>query len=143
MSLPGLLRSEIKCLQRYLECTLAFNLEFQGEVNPKDFEVLRRTREEILKALDLFNRKIEEEIQSIPLDLRTPELRELARRHVRRKEELLAEISRADEQIFQGIQLAQDKIQDQLDTDRKAKSVLGKFKSRWVPESGESLDRKL
>ncbi len=142
MDIIGLLESKNRCLEKYLRASKDF-LEAPQDDELSGIDALHKKRDAILKTLELYDRKISELVVHVTSEDRTPELSDRVRAALERKEVLVAEILKTDALLVDLIEDAKLKITAEIGRSRKSKAVLSKFKSTWVPESGEGLDEKL
>jgi hypothetical protein len=142
MDVVTLLRSKNRCLERFLELSEDFlRPAEQGDLSAlPSFEA---RREATLKAYQLFDRKASEAISALTPADRTPELVEAVSAALRRKEELVHRILDVDLRIISRIEQAKNDLLKELALSRRNQAAVGRFKSTWMPESGEGLDEKL
>lgn len=142
MEVISLLQNKNRCLQKFLRISLEFsNRAEQGDLeNLAEFE---REREITLKAIDLFDRKISENVVMLSDDDRTPELIEMVKNALSAKEDMIHRILEVDLKIISIIEKEKSRLLQELTHDKKNKDTLSKFKSKWVAESGEGFDTKL
>lgn len=139
----SLLRSKNRCLQQFLDLSASFWEEVDSGCfeNVTSFET---RRESMLKAIDLFDRKISEQVTLLPVDDRqAPELVETVKRALHDKEILIHRILSLDLRILKKIDEERERLMRELTSTNKQKDTLSKFKSSWVSASGEELDQKL
>jgi hypothetical protein len=142
MDVLRLLRSKNRCLERFLELTEEF-WESAEKDDLSGLAVFESRRDSTLRAIQLFDRKIEEAVALIRAEQRTEELTREIRAQLERREGLVHEIIAADLKIIGKIEKERSRLLKEMNETRKSREVLGKFKSSWVKEAGEELDRKL
>ena len=138
----SLLKSKNKCLQRFLEVSLTF-LDQASSQDFSNLQGFQDQREASLKAIDLYDRKITESIALLPQLEHMAELSFAVEELLQRKHQIVAQIVAVDEKIVAQIELEKLRIQRELNQSQKSKDTVGKFKSAWVPNSGDSLDETL
>ncbi len=142
MEILSLLRSKNRCLQRLLH----LSEQFASELEKKGLESLEQfqaKREAIMKALELYDRKVAEVATTIPSEKRTPSLIQDVRKILAQKEELVSRIMKSDQKIISRIEQEEEEILKEMTLTKKAGGIVKKFKSNWVSSSGEEIDRKL
>jgi len=143
MDVLSLLRSKNRCLLRFLEASKNFLTEAQTlGVLPSlpDFEL---QRESILKAISLYDRKVTEAIPHISAADRTPELSKAVEQSLQEKDAILAEIVIADQQVLKLVEAEKNRVGRELAATNKSRNLNQKFKSSWVAEAGEEIDKTL
>ena len=137
-----LLQSQNRCLERLLECTESF-LEHSFKLNSRDFSGLtsfQDQREVFLKAIHLYDRKISEVVsllsESDKSDINIEKIREL----IEVKEVLTKKLFDIDQKIITEIENEKCRLAQELSESDKNSQLVKKFKSKWVSESGETLD---
>jgi len=138
----GLLRSKNKCLQRFLDVSVTF-LAQASEGDFSQLQIFQDSRDASLKAIDLYDRKVTEAIQLLPAIENTADLSFQVEECLQNKHRLVALILSTDEKIMALIDQEKTKIQRELTQSQKSKEAVGKFKSAWVANSGDSLDETL
>ena len=145
MKLLSLLKSKKRCLDRFLALSEDFLASARkGELNSlPDFHA---QREVILKALTLYDRKLSECAATAENSLacrESPSLLQSIRVWNNDYHSLVIQISAVDHAIMEQLHAESVKIQEELTQARKKQAAVGKFKSGWVPDSGEGLDKQL
>jgi hypothetical protein len=140
--LMSLLNAKNRCLERFLAISKEFG-EKAAESAVEGLEQFQVRRDATLKAIELFDRKISEAARDISSSERTPRLIDAVQAALDRKNELVQQILKADENVIQKIEQSKLDLLKELASSRKSKEVLSKFKSSWVAESGEELDKTL
>lgn len=149
MHLRSLLNSKNRCLERFLALSAAFLQEMdrppiEGEVDDLSGVIrFQSQRDATLKAIDLYDRKISDSVKELSDLDRTPELTRAVEASLARREKLIHEILAIDLKIISRIEIRRNEILKEMSESRKGLDTLKKFKSSWVPESGEELDTKL
>lgn len=137
-----LLQSKNRCLGRFLNLSQDFLARTAGE-GYAGLERFHRTRDRMVRALELFDRKVAESIALIPTLAEREALADRIKPVLAERETIVREILAVDEQIILGIERERARIADELGVSRKGKDALGKYRSQWMPESGEGIDQKL
>lgn len=142
MEVLKLIRSQIRCLERFKEASQCFLADTEtGDFSQiDDFEKSRAT---LLKGFALFDRKITESVSLLPQEDRTPQLIAEVERLLAQKTALIGEILSVDDRIIERIAAEQRRISAEAARAHRSTSVMKKFKSGWVPESGDKLDETL
>jgi hypothetical protein len=139
----GLLRSKNRCLARFLEASQAFLLanETLGSLpSLDDFEI---KREAILKAILLYERKINEVAATLPAGVKTAMFIAQVEEALAAKDKILAEISVTDNRVLNLVEQEKMRVAKELTSSQKSRELMQKFKSSWVNESGEEIDKSL
>jgi hypothetical protein len=139
MDVIKVLQSKNRCLQRLLDLSAAF----LQNGNSEHLDSFLSERDAILKALDLYDRKVTEVIRAMPLAARTPELISEVQVVLAEKDRLIQSIILKDNELTSRIEEQKKKLQEDLIASRKNRETVGKFKSTWVHESGEEFDKTL
>lgn len=140
MDVLTLLRSKNRCLERFL----GLSREFVADGAPVgQLDLFESRRDATLKAIELYDRKIAETVPLITDQERTPELIQRVSAELARKEVLVHQIVDLDLKIIGRIEEEKNKLLQQAAVARKGRQALSRFKSTWVPESGEGLDETL
>src|SRR5262245_37766983 len=124
MEVVKVLESKNRCLQRLLDLSVRFlqegNFDGIGDFVSK--------RDSILKALDLYDRKISEVISRIPFTDRTPALIAAVQATLSEKDRIIQAIILKDNEITNQIEERKKKLQEEMVASRKSREVVGKFK---------------
>jgi hypothetical protein len=96
----------------------------------------------VIKALGMYDRKLTEAACAVPAAERTPELARTIGLKLDEEAFLVQSILKADNAIILLIEGEKTRLQREAAATQKSKELAGKFKSGWVPESGEGLDQK-
>jgi GTP1/Obg family GTP-binding protein len=142
MEVLALIQSKTRCLKKFLKISESF----LGEAQSGDFSRLtefHEKRDKMLRAFELYDRKISQIVTSLPQSERTPKLIESVKSALVDRDQLLIEVLKVDAKIIEQIEEAKKKILKELAASRKSKQIVQKFKSGWIGESGEELDQKL
>lgn len=138
----SLLRSKIRCLAIFRDVSVQ-TLEGFNDSDPlPQLKELENRRESLLKAMDLFDRKLAECVDELSESLKSA-IRPQATEYMNRQDVLYAEIASLDARIMLRIEAVQDRVLEEIKAGRKAKEGISKFKSTWVSEAGEELDQQL
>lgn len=143
MELLPLLRSRNQCLENFLDATCAFGGDPSGQGFVDELALLESKREIILKALDLFERKITEVTEALLGNGDSGPVSMSIQSEILRREELILKIVQADAKIMQMISDESERISKEVTNIRKGKELISRFKSQWVPKSGEEVDGQL
>lgn len=144
MDVLSLLRSKNRCLEKFLETTTEFVAQWEKAGQLGDLTAFQSSRDAILRAIDLYDRKISEavqEISSVPHP--SSNFVERVRAVLEQKNRLIQKILLADEPILQKIEAEKSRIRGEIAANLKQSQLVQKFKSTWIPESGEEFDRQL
>ena len=142
MNLLGLIKSRNRCLER----VLALTDDYSSQPESADLEGLEPFQEKravVFKAIDLYDRKISEVITEMPRLEKTNALVDAVKALVRTKEELTRQIFISDDKVIRKIEASQAALAKELQNARRSKDALNKFKSNWVSENGEEVDKTL
>lgn len=143
MDVLSLLRSKNRCLSRFLEASKNFLTEAQAHGTLPSLPDFELQRESILKAISLFDRKITEAIPHISAEDRTPDLSKAVERSLQAKDQILAEIMIIDEQVLKLVEAEKNRVAREIASAQKSRNMVQKFKSSWVAEAGEEIDKSL
>jgi hypothetical protein len=142
MDVLSLLESKNRCLQRFHDLSVAFLRDAeQGDL--KQLELFHERREAAIRALNLYDGKINSIVASLPFEDRTPQLARKVELVLASKDEIVRQILVTDERIIRKIEEEKTKILKDINSTEKSRSNIGKFKSTWVAPNGEGLDEKL
>ena len=146
MDVLALLKSKNRCLQRFLD----FSLEYLASPSSGDtekelasLESLQSRREAVIKTLDLYDRKIAEVLAETDVAKIEGALAEGIQASLEERVRLVENILGVDQKLVARIEDEKIRIQRELSSSRKNGDLVRKFKSAWVAESGEELDKKL
>lgn len=135
------LTSKQKCLERFRD----LSLECAQKLSQGDFGGLKEFLEErdvILKAVDLFDRKLQEALVVIT---EAPD-QEAFKRDTHNKQiqllQLVEEIRGLDTVLLEKIEQESVRVQEEVAAATRAKDALGRFKS-GADDRGEELDHKV
>ena len=143
-----LLRSKNRCLEKLGGETRAFlsapleSLVVESEGRPGPLSRYEEARSSLVHALELHDRTIGELVSVLSPEERTPELLRDVREEMLRNERLIVGIFNADDVVFRRIAEAQSEVLKLLHETRRARDLLGKFRSSPAP-TGEGMDRTL
>lgn len=137
-----LLRSKNRCLERFLEVTEEFwSAAETGHLD--GLSVFESRRDATLKAIELFDRKIDETSALLRPEERDPSLADEARILIEAREVLVHRILGLDLKIIGRIEAERTRLLQDIGHTRRARDTLAKFKSGAGAEGGEELDRTL
>ncbi len=143
MDVLALLRSKNRCLERFLEASREFLVVHGNDPDLGMLPDLQKSRESALKAIGLFDQKLEETVNLLPEVSRSDELIQAVRNELARKDAIVEQILKVDLELISRIEAAKNAILRDLSSEKRSRDTLGKFKSTWVPSSGEGLDETL
>ncbi len=148
MDVLALLRSKNRCLERFLALSETFRERSRagGEAwcDLQSLNDFQDNRDASLKAIELYDRKIQEAVDVLPSHMRqVPQLVDAVRSALERKEELVKRILEADLEVISKIEDVKNRLLKDLNGTRRSREVLSKFKSTWIPRSGEELDKEV
>ena len=147
MNLLSLVRSKNRCLEQLRALSEAFLCQPpEALLDPSELSPLgeyERNRSAIFKAIELYDRKIDEAVSITSPSEMVMETREAIRGEITRGERLIAEVLVSDREITRRFQEAQAAIASQITQSRQHRDKLSRFKSTWVPASGDEVDTKL
>jgi hypothetical protein len=138
-----LLNSRNKCLQKILDLSRGFAKSCEGDGELNGLAAFEKDRDLLFRALALHENKITMAVSALEPAARTPALIARVRTATQVHASLVAEITSEDNQIMARIEREKQAVLEARTISRKQKVLNDKFKSTWVPESGEELDRKL
>ena len=132
----SLLRSKNRCLERLSDSTQAFIAspidqiaENAEKTNQNPLENYEQERESALKALELYDRKVNEAIASLPSDKLSAEFQIEAKAELVKNERLIIEALQNDDAVFAKIEEARTRLAQLMNENRKSRDILSKFKS--------------
>ena len=143
MDVLSLLRSKNRCLLRFLEASKNFIAEAQSLGALPSLPEFEAERDSILKAIALYDRKITDAIPHISAENRTPELSKAVSASLEIKDDLIAEIMVIDQQVLKLVEEEKNRVARELASTNKNRNLVQKFKSTWVAEAGEEIDKTL
>lgn len=145
MDVLSLLQSKNRCLQRFLALSLEFweHWEVAEGAEIPDLSSFQRQRDAVIRALELYDRKISEVIGEMPAARRTPALIESVSQALDQKETIIRKILDVDLKIIGKIEESKNQLLKEMASSSKSMDTLRKFKSSWIAPSGEGLDKKL
>lgn len=142
MDVVSLLQSKNRCLQKFLN----LSLQFLKSAEQGDFSTLddfQSRREATIKALDLYDRKISESVATLAAETDRAALADSITPVLEERNRVIEQILRVDDRIMSQLDQEKRRIAEEMAQSRKNQANLMKFKSAWMPESGEGLDEKL
>ena len=142
MDVLSLLQSKKRCLRRYLSLSVKF-LASAKHGDLTSLETFELLRESVIKTLGMYDRKITSVVQSLPAEERTPALSSSVQSHLNEEAALVQSILKNDNQIIAAIEVEKRRLLHEMANTDKAKAITNRFKSAWMPESGEGLDTKI
>jgi hypothetical protein len=142
MDVLSLLKSKNRCLRRFLALSEDFSAVAAGG-DLAGLAAFQQGRESLLRAIGLFDRKLAEAAADAARSPVTPELREGILALFAEREGIVQKILTADERVLALIEAEKTRIRGELSGSRKQQEKMKRFKSAWVPPSGEELDTSL
>ena len=145
MALIELLQAKTRCLKKFLQVTQEGAQELASSGEDRLSEVERR-RDAVLKAIQHYDSEIEKSVQLITAEQKTESVLAVVRTEYEAQQQLVAEILRADEELFRFISNQANRMRSEIESLSQVRKNLSKherFKSQWVASSGEGLDTKL
>lgn len=145
----SLIRSKNRCLERLMDATQAFlavplrDIASAEESPAAPLRAYDGERAAALKALELFDRKLNERISELSAAEKTEAFLANVRGEMNRNETLLHSIFNADDVVFRKIADAQARIGKLMQENRKSREILTRFKSTWINEGGDEVDTTL
>ncbi len=142
MDVLSLLNNKKRCLKRLLEINASFiALAEQGDLSRLPHYELDRGA--TIRALGMFDRKVTEAVREIPLSQRGPELSYQVQQHLDEQMTILQSLQTSDIKIMNLIESEMTRLKVDIASLEKSKDIVNRFKSNWMPESGEGLDQKI
>lgn len=137
----GLLDSKKRCLRRFLEITRElFASAERGDLS--QLPAFELKRDAVIKTLTLFDNKITETVRRLPAEDRNAALASAVQAKLDDEALLVQAILQVDNLIFERIETEKSRLLREAAAARKSQELTGRFKSGWMPESGEELDHK-
>lgn len=140
MEVISLLQNKLRCLRRFLEVSEQFLTEAK-KGNFTGLDNFESRREAAIKTLGLIDKRITEVVRAIPLESRTAKLSQAVQGNLEGESALVQAILTTDNRIMACMELEKSRVTKELGNNRKQHEIAGKFKSFWMPEAGEGLDR--
>lgn len=154
--IASLLRSKNRCLERFLALSSGFLASpdsfgltpsaLTGTQAPSALDALEAfesSRAKLVHALRLFDHKIAEAISALPRPAQGETWLADARQLLKQGDATIARILELDRQVLERVESAKSALMKEINHSRKSRELVGKFKSEWIPQSGEGLDSKL
>lgn len=139
MEVIKLIESKNRCLEKYLLLTS----QLLEDLEKNDYSTLNTIevqRESVLKALDLYDRRINDELKNLSPDQKNSDLITQVNLLEQTRTQLIQDILDQDKKIISLIELEKIRLLKESNESEKSSQILKKFKSSWVPEPGEKLD---
>jgi hypothetical protein len=143
MDVLSLLRSKNRCLEKFLEASTEFLADAERSDALPDLPSFELRRDAILKAIELYDRKINEAVSLLPPGQKPLPLVEAVKVALDSKEALIRRILLVDERILERVEAEKTKVLKEIVSTHKQANLVQKFKSTWMPDSGEEIDKKL
>lgn len=142
MEVLKLLQSQNRSLRKmYTHSQDFLASSWSGDLN--QLRLYEAKRAVIMRAMALYDNKIEEVIATLLPHERTPELIQNVRSCLNEKSSLCQSILELDCAIMKMIHREQQKLSQLVSDSEKSRELMNRFKSTWMPESGESLDGRI
>jgi hypothetical protein len=140
MEVIGLLQNKHRCLRSFLEASRVFLAAAeQGDLSGLDrFE---SHRDAAIKTLGLIDGRITDAVRALPMEQRTSALSQAVQGSLDEEASLVQSILVTDNRIMACIERERQRLSKELSANRKQHELTGRFKSAWMPEAGEGLDR--
>lgn len=138
----SVLRSKNQCLEQLVNHSTHF-LKSAAEGNFAELEAFMKQRFDALRGFELFRKKSVEMLEQIPVDQRTANAMKDVQDALDKKNHLINKIIELDETLMGLISKEKGRIAQELSQTQKSSQSIHKFKSNWISEPGESLDKKL
>jgi len=137
-----LIESQNRCLKRFVTDSQQF-IASANRGDLSELYQLQEKRDSIIKALQLYDRKISREVLNLNSKAKTPEFIQTVKELCQQKENLIQSILALDSKIISLIEEEKLRLMKEVSEFEKRTNLTKKFKSTWVSESGEKLDGKL
>ena len=138
----ALLRGRNQCLKQIITLSREF-LACNDAVLEESLGILEKKRERAMKKYTFLDRKLSEIVDRVSPADRSPEWIAQVLELARESETHLAELIASDEEVQNRIQTHSDRLKRELQIQLASQSKLNRFKSTWIKESGEGIDKKL
>ena len=135
------MQSKNRCLNRFLDTSEKF-LESAEQGDLSELDGFQDRRDVILRAIDLYDRKIEQLIAGISSEQKTPEFLKNVKEIIFQKDKIILEIQRVDAKIIHYVMQERESVAREISASRKSRKIIGKFKSSQNVVS-ERLDETL
>jgi hypothetical protein len=139
MKLIQLLESKNRCLNKFLEYSKDFFVYAEND-DLSNIQKFQDKREKVIKSFSLYDKKIVDVISQLKPEEKTPFLIEQVKALIQIKEEIIQSILTIDQKIIAKIEEEKIRLLQELSSSDKKDQLMKKFKSHWVPESGDKLD---
>lgn len=144
----SLVRSKNRCLERLMEATQSFlqcpiEQIADGEEGSSALELYDRERVAVIRTLELYDRKLNDLIATLTAEQKTAEFIAAVKVEMAKNEQLLTSVFNADDIVFRRISDARERVAQLMIENRKGRETLNKFRSTWVSENGDGVDRTL
>jgi hypothetical protein len=142
MKLISLIKSQNNGMKRLIQISWDFLPAFEkGDFD--QLESFQAIRDSILKAIELFDRKITEAVADLPAEYRSEVLKLQVSALLLEREGLFRELEAADAELISLIESEKNRLKKDLGLAEKQKNVIRKFKSQPEGPAGKEMDRKL
>ena len=135
------IESKRKCLERFRD----LSLQCTKRLAMGDFAGLKEFLEErdaILKAIDLYDRKLQEALKAVADGAQQSELQAQTRPTHLAVVQLVEEIRGLDGVLLEKIEAEGKRVEEEVSKANRAKEALGKFRS-GLDDRGEEVDQKV
>jgi hypothetical protein len=143
MDVLSLLRSKNRCLEKFLEASTDFLAEALRSEQLPDLPKFESHRDAILKAVALYDRKINEAVSDLKPGGFPRILVQAVEASLKERETLVHRILLIDDQILERVESEKTKILKEIAANQRQAQAAQKFKSAWISESGEEIDERL
>jgi hypothetical protein len=114
------------------------------KTNKNPLEAYERERASALKALELYDRKVNDAIASLPSDRLSAEFQIEAKAELAKNETLILNALQNDDAVFAKIEEARTRLAQLISENRKSREILMKFRSaKGEEQAGEEVDQTL
>lgn len=144
----SLVRSKNRCLERLMEATHSFlqcpiEKITDGEEGSSALDLYDRERVSVIRTLELYDRKLSDLIAALTAEQKTADFISSVKVEMIKNERLLTSVFNADDIVFRRISDARERVAQLMIENRKGRENLNKFKSTWVSEGGDGVDKTL
>jgi hypothetical protein len=130
----------------FLQASTEFLAQAKRTDELPDLPAFEARRDAILKAIELYDRKVSEAVALLapsPSEAKPAALIQAVEAALKEKDILVHRILVIDDQILDRVEAEKTKVLKNLVQTQKSAQIAQKFKSTWVSESGEEIDEKL
>ena len=142
MEVLKLIASRNRCLEKLLHCCNTF-IESTKDSHLNKLSSFEMRRSSIFKAITLYDKKISTLLISRSIDSSFSEIKAHASALLSHGDTIIKAVFEKDRTILELIENEKNRILGELRDTQKHQSIVSKFKSKWISESGEKLDGRL